>query len=421
VYFSVEATLVLLTRFAIFGGAFQPEFAEPLVNLSIPVGRDAIFRCNVHHLGGYRVGWVKADTKAIQAIHDHVITHNSRVSVSHSDHITWNLHIKNVQEEDNGLYMCQINTDPMKSQVGYLEVTVPPDFSDETSGDVMVPEGGRVQLTCRAKGHPAPHVQWRREDGQEITVKEANGIKSRAISYLGEVLVISKISRSDMGAYMCIASNGIPPTVSKRIMVSVHFYPVISVPNQLVGAPLSTDVTLECRVEAYPKSINYWVKEGGEMVISSQKYEVKEISKSAFEVKMTLTIRNLQRDDSGSYRCIAKNSLGEVESSIRVYEIPGPTRGYAIAIDEEDYNEQQGSAERDDDMSNSVLERGRGSHTTTRTSDRDNSVAVDAGVTRYSFSALKLLTVPIILFRICSATEMPTVSAITLLSVIRIS
>lgn len=64
-----------------------------------------------------QVGWVKADTKAIQAIHDHVITHNPRVSVSHSDHSTWYLHIKNVQEEDRGQYMCQINTDPMKSQV----------------------------------------------------------------------------------------------------------------------------------------------------------------------------------------------------------------------------------------------------------------------------------------------------------------
>lgn len=60
---------------------------------------------------------MKADTKAIQAIHDHVITHNSRVSVSHSDYSTWNLHVKNVQEEDRGMYMCQINTDPMKSQV----------------------------------------------------------------------------------------------------------------------------------------------------------------------------------------------------------------------------------------------------------------------------------------------------------------
>lgn len=65
----------------------------------------------------FQVGWVKADTKAIQAIHDHVITHNQRVSVSHSDHTMWNLHIKGVQKEDGGLYMCQINTDPMKSQV----------------------------------------------------------------------------------------------------------------------------------------------------------------------------------------------------------------------------------------------------------------------------------------------------------------
>jgi len=65
----------------------------------------------------FQVGWVKADTKAIQAIHDHVITHNKRVTVSHSDHSMWNLHIKGVQKEDGGLYMCQINTDPMKSQV----------------------------------------------------------------------------------------------------------------------------------------------------------------------------------------------------------------------------------------------------------------------------------------------------------------
>lgn len=64
-----------------------------------------------------QVGWVKADTKAIQAIHDHVITHNPRVMVSHSDHSTWNLHIKGAQKEDEGTYMCQINTDPMKSQV----------------------------------------------------------------------------------------------------------------------------------------------------------------------------------------------------------------------------------------------------------------------------------------------------------------
>lgn len=37
----------------------------------------------------------------------------------------------------------------------------------------------------------------------------------------GEVLDMARISRLDMGAYLCIASNGVPPTVSKRVKVSV--------------------------------------------------------------------------------------------------------------------------------------------------------------------------------------------------------
>jgi hypothetical protein len=37
------------------GVAFQPEFSEPISNLTVPVGRDATFQCMVLHLGGYRV------------------------------------------------------------------------------------------------------------------------------------------------------------------------------------------------------------------------------------------------------------------------------------------------------------------------------------------------------------------------------
>ncbi|XP_059487667.1 lachesin-like isoform X4 [Neocloeon triangulifer] len=291
------------------GVAFQPEFAEPILNLTVPLGRDATFTCVVRHLGGYRVGWVKADTKAIQAIHDHVITHNPRVAVSHNDYSTWNLHIRGVQEEDRGSYMCQINTDPMQSQMGHLDVVVPPDIvNEDTSGDVMVPEGGTVKLTCRARGYPTPHVQWRREDNSEIVIREPSGVKTKVSNFQGEFLKLSKVTRSEMGAYLCIASNGIPPSVSKRIMVNVHFHPVIQVPNQLVGAPLGTDVTLECQVEASPRSINYWVRDT---------------------------------------------------------EIPGPTRkptpGRYVPphYDEEDYPDQLGSAEQEaeEEMTNNVADR----------------------------------------------------------------
>lgn len=57
----------------------------------------------------------------------------------------------------------------------------------------------------------------------------------------------------------------------------------------------------------------------GEMIVSSPKYNVQETSISPYEMRMTVTIRKFQREDIGSYRCIAKNSLGEVDSSIRLY------------------------------------------------------------------------------------------------------
>ena len=58
---------------------------------------------------------------------------------------TFNLHITNVQEEDRGQYMCQINTDPMMAQTGILDVNVPPDIdSRRTSGDVEAKIGRKI-------------------------------------------------------------------------------------------------------------------------------------------------------------------------------------------------------------------------------------------------------------------------------------
>lgn len=52
------------------------------------------------------------------------------------------------------------------------------------------------------------------------------------------------------------------------LLVFFHFsvHPLIQVPNQLVGAPLGTDVTIVCNVEASPKAINYWQRENGKII-----------------------------------------------------------------------------------------------------------------------------------------------------------
>nr|CAD7431586.1 unnamed protein product [Timema monikensis] len=68
------------------------------------------------------VAWVRVDTQTILSIHHNVITQNPRISLSYNDHRSWYLHIKNVHETDRGWYMCQVNTDPMRSRQGYLQV-----------------------------------------------------------------------------------------------------------------------------------------------------------------------------------------------------------------------------------------------------------------------------------------------------------
>ena len=65
-----------------------------------------------------QVGWIKADTKAIQAIGKHVISNNQRITVSHDPtRSKFRLHITGVTLEDAGPYMCQINSLPVKAQV----------------------------------------------------------------------------------------------------------------------------------------------------------------------------------------------------------------------------------------------------------------------------------------------------------------
>ncbi|XP_066140748.1 neurotrimin-like isoform X1 [Euwallacea fornicatus] len=302
-----------------------PMFVQPIENVTVSIGRDAILKCVVQNLNTYKVAWLRVDTQTILTIHSHVITKNHRIAVNHVEQKTWYLHIRDVQESDKGWYMCQINTDPMKSQVGYMNVvavpvSVPPDILDyPTSADMVIDENSDVSMRCAATGSPEPTVTWKREDG--VLIKLANG--STVPNITGETLNLTKVDREHMAIYLCIASNGIPPSVSKRISLLVQFPPSVWIQFQLIGAYQGQKVTLECHCQAFPKSINYWARDNGEIIPHSTKF-VPEIIGDNYKVHMKLTINYLDEHDFGIYKCISKNSLGDMEGSINVYKIPHP-------------------------------------------------------------------------------------------------
>ncbi|XP_055298956.1 neurotrimin-like isoform X2 [Sitodiplosis mosellana] len=307
-----------------------PKFGEPLQNLTIPVGREALLSCVVDNLQTYKIAWLRVDTQTILTIQTHVITKNHRMIVTHVEKRAWQLKIRDVKESDKGWYMCQINTDPMKSQIAYLDVVVPPDILDyPTSNDMVVKEVSNVTLKCSATGSPPPSITWRREDGDAIKLPGGNEVSS----INGSSFSISRVDRLHMGAYLCIASNGIPPTVSKRVMLIVHFPPMMMIQNQLVGAAIGQNVTLECTSEAFPKSINFWMRAASKndsIITTGNKY-IQEVFENVYKVVMKLTIVDVDIADFGQYKCVAKNSLGETDGSIKLYHIPRPTVSTTLA------------------------------------------------------------------------------------------
>ena len=148
-----------------------PDITENIGNITTALGREATLKCVVTELSDYKVSlcpclslppltrcvqvaWVHIDRQMILTIGRHVITRIPRFNIIHDSHHTWTLHIKDVQAEDKGYYMCQVNTDPMISQTGHLDVVVPPTIIDEESSPstVSIREKHNASLICKATG-----------------------------------------------------------------------------------------------------------------------------------------------------------------------------------------------------------------------------------------------------------------------------
>ncbi|XP_071552926.1 uncharacterized protein [Panulirus ornatus] len=165
------------------GEPLKTRFVGSIGNVTVTVGRDASLSCTVEDLGEHKVGWIHLHRQMIVAVHTRMISRISRYSVTHDSHKTWTLHITGVTEEDSGYYMCQVNTDPALSQVGLLQVVVPPNIMDEQSSnsEIQVREKANVTLRCAARGNPEPRIMWKREDGAMIVTNTRNpGLRSTA-------------------------------------------------------------------------------------------------------------------------------------------------------------------------------------------------------------------------------------------------
>ncbi|XP_069168921.1 lachesin-like isoform X2 [Procambarus clarkii] len=326
-----------------------PTFTESVANQTVVVGRDGSLRCSVENLGNYKIAWMKADTQTLLSVSNTMISRNYRIRASHSDNSTWFLHLDSVSLTDRGYYLCQINTVPPIFRQGYLEVVVPPNILDEeTSTDVEVNEDSPAQLRCGAEGYPAPEIRFKREDGVGIRYA-ANGISGAVASSVTEslggvektvgLLTFESVTRADMGHYLCIANNSVPPSVSKRMVLNVRYRePAVYVSHQMIGVYRGDDVAINCTVTAYPRPVVFWQDNLGKMIISGGRYQVVEsqVGESPPKLQTTLIIRGLRVDDITTYRCnasIDNDKTREKSLAVQLNEISRPSTESSLAQD----------------------------------------------------------------------------------------
>ena len=109
--------------------------------------------------------------------------------------------LRRVTKADTGEYT--IRSEDVTGTFTIVVMTIP---TITISGDRTVLQGGIVDLTCFADGHPAPQVHWTR-NGNTITNQSR--------------LTISAATTEDSGEYECIGVNS-HRTTSKKVLVEVR-------------------------------------------------------------------------------------------------------------------------------------------------------------------------------------------------------
>ncbi|XP_041365607.1 limbic system-associated membrane protein-like [Gigantopelta aegis] len=308
----------------------EPRFNVFTKNVTVVVGQTAVLPCSVDKLGDYKnkkgwVVWLDHRDKLL-TFEDRRIIADERISLERTYVKEWNLHIRNVKAADEGIFTCQINTDPVQIRPIWLHIHEPAKINRMlSSSDVTAKEGDTVTLVCNVTGVPPPTVSWYRIIENERDKGERGKEK---IGIEGEVLLIHNVTRYCDDTYECVAFNGVPPADSKRMRVNVEFPPEIRLPNRKIGQSLGKETILECVIQAYPIGVTVWKKDG-KILDQTWKYRTEVYVDDGITITLSLRVQSIDSDDFGEYICEAENLLGKDFETMVLYEYieykPPPT------------------------------------------------------------------------------------------------
>nr|BAJ22069.1 roundabout [Dugesia japonica] len=231
-----------------------------------------------------------------------VIEVNKRIKILDNG----NLRIDKATRKDSGRYNCVAKNfaDERDSSSAMLTVRQKPQFKIAPS-NIEVKVNEAAVFPCVAEGDPKPTIVWRRDNQKKIP-------SSRAILLDNKGMQISKVQLSDMGNYICHASNSAGHLEAYARLSVVSTPGFLETPeNQKVR--VGDTAKFNCRVTGSPQPTIIWGHNGDHFIAdeeNSRRGERIQISKDG-----TLIISPVKISDSGKYECKASSYTGKIQSS----------------------------------------------------------------------------------------------------------
>ncbi|XP_058503808.1 carcinoembryonic antigen-related cell adhesion molecule 5-like [Solea solea] len=197
-----------------------------------------------------------------------------------------------VQHSDNGNYKCQAfnSVSNLTSSPYTVQVNYGPEMPT-IMGPTLVKAGTNVTFICNASSHPPSHYTWYFSDTPVATTA---------------VYVTPPLTEAMSGMYMCQAYNNITGlNTTKHTMLTVVD------PITEVHVESSTDhpregyvYMLTCNVTG-PADHVYWMKYNEEINEDTGRINIH---------NHTIMFNPLERNDTGHYKCMAVNAVGNMTS-----------------------------------------------------------------------------------------------------------
>ena len=192
----------------------KPEFKEPMEDVEVFVGEEAVFEVLPAGSPEPDVEWFKGEEK---------VRSGGRVTVDVDDEDgVVSLIVKKCQPSDAGSYTCKLSNASgsvtCAAELVIKEHQSAPRFDEGTSEEtVEVWEGAPLCLVTTVSGTPTPTVEWFKENRPAKRIKRAELTTKGAKN----TLKVAKATPDDSGVYRCQASSP-GGAVAKVFNVIVH-------------------------------------------------------------------------------------------------------------------------------------------------------------------------------------------------------